>query len=151
MKIFVGADHRGFALKNEIVRRLRQDGYEVMDNGTHDASKSCDYPKVAVKVARAVAETKNSRGILVCMTGIGHVITANKVPGAYAALCYNRKAAELSRQHNDSNILVLGARFVKRKELMAIVKVWLKTKFEGGRHLRRVRQMKRIERSYAKS
>ena len=145
MKIFVGADHRGFPLKQEVVKLLEDLGHEVVDKGSCQKGVKCDYPKFSYKVAKEVARAKNARGILVCLTGIGHSIAANKVPGAYAALCYKREAAILSRKHNNANILVLGAKFVTKKELKDIIVIWLRTKFEGGRHLRRVNQIKRIE------
>ena len=145
MKIFIGADHRGYRLKNQIKEYLETQGHSVVDEGTHRDDVPCDYPQIAYQVASAVVKTKNSRGILVCMSGIGHAMAANKVPGALAALCYNKEAAVLSREHNDANILVLGARFVPSSEMSEIVDVWLKTKFAGGRHLRRVNQIRKIE------
>lgn len=148
MKIFIGADHRGFLLKKEIIRLLEERDHTVEDVGCFEEGVSCDYPKFADKVASAVAKNKDSRGILVCMTGIGHTIAANKVPGAYAALCYNKQAAELSRQHNNANVLVLGAKFVRQAEMKNIILTWLKTPFEGGRHQRRVNQIKQIEKRY---
>ena len=146
-KIFIGADHRGFPLKERIVKLLARRGYTVEDMGTCDETQACDYPQVAQKVAKAVAKTRDSRGILVCMSGIGQAIAANKVRGAYAALCYNAEAAVLSRQHNNANILVLGAKFVKEKEIPKILDAWLNAKFEGGRHERRFKQIQRIEKS----
>jgi ribose 5-phosphate isomerase B len=151
MKIYIGADHRGFHLKKKIVFFLAKQGFSVVDMGTHEEGKSCDYPLISHDVAKAVASTKEGRGILVCMTGIGNAIAANKVPGVRAALCYNKKAAFLSRTHNDSNVLVLGAKFVKSKELLQIVTIWLTSSFEGGRHLRRVNQIRAIERRYSNS
>lgn len=150
MKIFIGADHRGYALKQKIGAALKAQGHSVVDVGTYDEGVSCDYPKMAYDVATKVAKSKSARGILVCMTGIGHSIAANKVPGAYAALCYNKEAAALSRQHNNANVLVLGAKFVGESEMFEIIKVWLNEKFEGGRHLRRVKQIKAIEKEFSK-
>ncbi|MBI5149685.1 MAG: ribose 5-phosphate isomerase B [Candidatus Omnitrophica bacterium] len=144
-KIYIGADHRGFPLKDRIVKLLGRRGYAVKDMGAFDEAQSCDYPQVARKVARAVAGAKNSRGILVCMSGIGQAIAANKVRGAYAALCYNAEAAALSRQHNNANILVLGAKFVKDKDVPKILDAWFGAEFEGGRHGRRFEQIKKIE------
>ncbi len=146
MKIFIGADHRGFELKNKIAEILEKKGYQVVDMGTYKENPPCDYPKISYEVASKVVKSKSNRGILVCMTGIGHTIAANKIPGANAALCYNKEAALLSREHNNANILVLGAKFVFPDELFAIVDVWLSTKFAGGRHLRRVKQIRQIER-----
>lgn len=148
MKIFIGADHRGFTLKNKIKELLFKKGYEVEDVGTFHLEPPCDYPKISYEIARRVAQKRGSRGILICMTGIGHTIAANKVPGAYAALCYNKEAALLSREHNDANILVLGAKFVSPREMLSIIDGWLTRKFAGGRHLRRVRQIKQIEKKY---
>ncbi len=144
-KVFIGADHRGFSLKSKIIELLGRWGHCVEDMGTFDEDQPCDYPQVAHKVARAVAKTKGSRGILMCMSGIGQTIAANKVPGAYAALCYNATAAALSRQHNNANILVLGAKFVKSKEIPKILNAWFASDFEGGRHQRRFEQIKKIE------
>jgi RpiB/LacA/LacB family sugar-phosphate isomerase len=149
MPIFIGADHRGFALKAEIMDFLKKLGHEVIDDGAYEP-EPCDYPAIAYEVASQVARLKNGRGILVCMSGIGHSIAANKVPGAYAALCYNKEAAMLSRQHNNANILVLGAKFVSRREMFAIIRVWLSTAFEGGRHLRRTRQIAAMEKKLFK-
>ena len=146
MKIYIGADHRGFRLKKEVLHLLEEKGYLVEDAGSYKEGVSCDYPQFSYKVAKAVAAHKDSRGILVCMTGIGHTIAANKVPGVYAALCYNRRAAKLSREHNNANVLVLGAKFVRRQDMKDIILTWLQTPFEGGRHQRRVNQIKRIER-----
>ena len=145
MKIFIGADHRGFYFKKKITQILKTQGFNVVDLGAYDSAKSCDYPKVAYKVASEVSRSRNSRGILVCMSGIGQVIAANKVRGAYAALCYNTESAALSRKHNNANILVLGSKFVKSKDIGKILRVWLNTKFEGGRHRRRINQIKKME------
>lgn len=145
MKIFIGADHRGYKLKDKIIRLLAKDKHTVVDMGTDTDNPPCDYPKISAKVAKAVASSNDARGILVCMSGIGHSIAANKVRGAYAALCYNKTAARLSREHNNANVLVLGAKFVPQKDMTGIIKTWLKTPFSGGRHQRRVSQIKRIE------
>lgn len=144
-KIYIGADHRGYKLKKKIVQLLEAKGYKVVDVGVFDDEKPFDYPKISYKVAKAVAGSRNNLGILICMTGLGHVIAANKVCGAYAALCYNTKTAEYSRRHNNSNILVLGAKFVRPAEINKIIIAWLNAKFDGGRHLRRVKLIKKIE------
>lgn len=149
-KIFIGADHRGFPLKDKIVKLLGRRGYAVEDIGAFEETRACDYPRVACRVAKAVAKTRGSRGILVCMSGIGQAIAANKVRGAYAALCYNAEAAALSRQHNNANILVLGAKFVKEKAIPGILDAWLAAKFEGGRHQRRFKQIQNIEKGSLK-
>jgi len=148
MKIFVGADHRGFQLKKNVDDALHALGHEVVDMGTHTDSVACDYPQVALQVAKAVVRNPGSRGILLCMSGLGQSIAANKVPGVYAALVYNKEAAALSRQHNDSNVLVMGSKFVDKSNMLEIIKIWLSTEFEGGRHLRRKEQIQNIERSY---
>src|SRR5476649_2686837 len=111
MKVFTGSDHRGFQLKKKVDDVLKSLGHEVVDMGTHHENVACDYPEIAYKVAVEVVRNPGSRGILLCMSGIGHSIAANKVPGVYAALVYNKEAAALARQHNDSNVLVLGAKF----------------------------------------
>ncbi|MBL8014539.1 MAG: ribose 5-phosphate isomerase B [Candidatus Omnitrophica bacterium] len=145
MKIFIGSDHRGFALKQKIGAMLNDMKLPVVDVGTDREDVPCDYPKIAYEVSQNVAKSKNSRGILVCMSGIGHSIAANKVRGVYAALCYNKEAAVLSRQHNNSNVLVVGSKFVSENDIYEMVKIWLAEEFEGGRHLRRVDQIKAIE------
>jgi len=145
MKVYVGADHRGVGFKKKIIEALNDQGCHVVDMGSNESTKSCDYPKIAYKVASQVAKLRNGRGILVCMSGIGQAMAANKVRGAYAALCYNARSAALSRKHNNANILVLGAKFVKQKEISKILRTWLNTEFEGGRHRRRINQIKKME------
>ncbi len=145
MKIYIGADHRGFEFKKKIKEILTALKYKIIDVGTFDEEESCDYPIFAYKVATKVAKSKTDRGILVCMSGIGQTIAANKVKGAYAALCYNAKAAELSRLHNNANVLVLSAKFTKTSALKGILERWLKTSFEGGRHQKRLDLIKKIE------
>jgi RpiB/LacA/LacB family sugar-phosphate isomerase len=150
MKIFIGADHRGFQLKKKIDDVLKGLGHEVADMGTQTEDIACDYPQIAYKVATEVVRNPGSRGILLCMTGIGHSIAANKVPGVYAALVYNKEVAALSRQHNDSNVLVLGSKFVDEANMLEIIRIWLSTEFEGGRHLRRKEQIQKIESEFSK-
>ena len=150
MKIFVGADHRGFQLKKKVDEVLKSLGHEAVDMGTDTEDTACDYPLIAYKVAMEVVHNPGSRGVLLCMTGIGHSIAANKVPGVYAALVYNKEAAALSRRHNDSNVLVLGSKFVDEANMLEIIKIWLSTEFEGGRHLRRKEQIQNIERNFSK-
>ncbi|NTV29669.1 MAG: ribose 5-phosphate isomerase B [Candidatus Omnitrophica bacterium] len=144
-KIYIGADHRGVTLKAKVVKFLSDAGYAVTDLGSFDENVPCDYPKLSFAVAGRVSRDPQARGILICLTGIGHSIAANKVKGAYAALCQNEETAVLSRQHNNANILVLGANFIKGDKILDIIKIWLETDFEGGRHLRRVRQIKAME------
>jgi len=150
MKIFIGADHRGFQLKKKINDALKAQGHEAVDMGTHIEGVDCDYPEISYKVGVEVVKNPGSRGILLCMTGIGHSIAANKIPGVYAALVYNKEAAALSRQHNDSNVLILGSKFVDEANMLEIIKIWLSTGFEGGRHLRRKEQIQNIEKEFSK-
>jgi len=150
MKIFIGADHRGFQLKKKVHEILKGLGHEVADMGTYEEGIDCDYPQISYKVATEVVQNPGSRGILLCMTGLGHSIAANKVPGIYAALVYNKEAAAFSRQHNDSNVLVLGSKYTDEAEMAQIIKIWLSTKFEGGRHLRRKEQIQKIEKEFSK-
>ncbi|HAH20243.1 MAG: ribose 5-phosphate isomerase B [Omnitrophica WOR_2 bacterium GWF2_43_52] len=142
--IAIGSDHGGFSLKEKLKAYLEKKGYAVKDAGCF-SEESCDYPAYAYAVAKEVSSGRCSKGILICKSGIGNSIAANKVKGARAALCYNVKAARLSRQHNDANLLVLGSVFVKETLAKRILNVWLNTEFEGGRHLRRVQQIKEIE------
>jgi ribose 5-phosphate isomerase B len=143
-KIVIGSDHGGFPLKEKLKIFLQKKGYKVKDVGCSN-QECCDYPEFAYAAAKEVAKGEFSKGILVCKSGIGNSIAANKVKGARAALCYNLKAARLSRQHNDANLLVLGALFVKEALAKRMASLWLATEFEGGRHLRRLKQIKRIE------
>ncbi|MFH0940321.1 MAG: ribose 5-phosphate isomerase B [Candidatus Omnitrophota bacterium] len=143
-KIAIGCDHGGFLLKEKIARYLKKQGLPMEDLGTF-SQESMDYPDTAYKVAAAVSSGKAYRGILICKSGIGNCIVANKLKNVRAALCYNLKAARLSRQHNDANILILGALFVKETAAKKMIDVWLNTPFEGGRHLRRIKKIERIE------
>lgn len=145
MKIYIGADHRGFTFKKQIKKKLEDAGHVVEDVGTHQEGVDCDYPEISYALASKIAEQDDARGILICMTGLGHAIAANKIRGAYAAVCYNEETAALSRQHNNSNILVLGAKFVSVERMNSIIDIWLSTEFEGGRHERRFKQIQDIE------
>lgn len=145
MKIGIGADHRGYGAKELLKHYLREQGHSVRDFGT-ESSDACDYPDVAFPLARAVSGGKISRGILICGSGIGMSIAANKVPGAYGALCMNAPMAKMARNHNNANILSLGATFTSTKKMKEIVDVWLGERFEGGRHRRRFNKIKREER-----
>jgi len=142
--LVIGCDHGGFALKEELVPYLRRLGWKVEDAGAF-SEESMDYPDTAEAVARAVQSGRAARGILICKSGIGNSIVANKVRGVRAALCYNLKAARLSRLHNDANVLALGALFVARPLAKKICSAWLNTDFEGGRHKRRLKKIERIE------
>lgn len=142
MKVALGADHRGFALKEELKRWLAARGHQVFDLGPASADR-VDYPDYAFKVADAVARHQADRGILICSTGIGMSIAANKVLGVRAALADNVRLARLSREHNDANVLCLGADFVSAPVARRIVGVWLRTGFAGGRHARRLAKIVR--------
>lgn len=137
MKIALGSDHGGYRLKEEIKRWLNGKGYSTQDFGTY-STDSCDYPDIAIAVAKAVAAGEYARGILICGTGIGVSITANKVPGIRAALCHDAFSAKASREHNDANILTMGERVIGFGLALDIVEVWLSGEFAGGRHQRRV-------------
>ena len=140
MKIAIGCDHAAYEVKNKIKKLLNSFEYEVIDLGT-DNEDSVDYPIYGHAVARKVAKKEVDRGIVICGSGIGISIAANKVKGIRAALCTTMSHAELSRKHNDSNILALGARLTEYNKIESIVKIWLKTQFEGGRHLDRIKMI----------
>ncbi|MBL7084942.1 MAG: ribose 5-phosphate isomerase B [Candidatus Omnitrophica bacterium] len=150
MKIAIGADHGGYRLKNKLVKFLEGRGHVVADLGTH-SPKRCDYPAIGYKVAASVAQGLFSRGILVCKTGIGFSIVANKLPGIRAALCLTKLQARRSREHNNANVLALAGNYLSLKKACEIVDVWLSTEFSGGRHARRVRQISNIEKRIAHS
>jgi len=137
MKVAIGADHGGFKLKAEINDLLHELGIDYTDFGTH-SSDSIDYPDVAIPVAEAVANGEFDRGILICGTGIGIGIAANKVKGIRAALVHDTFSAKATRQHNDSNILTMGERVIGPGLARGIAQLWLETEFEGGRHENRV-------------
>lgn len=137
MKIAIASDHGGFNLKQIIVEHLTLNNIEVFDFGTNDTT-SCDYPIFAKKVAQAVLEKKFERGILVCGTGVGMAISANRYEGIRAVNVSDTYSAKMSRAHNDSNILTLGERVVGKGLALDIVDIWLKTEFEAGRHQRRI-------------
>lgn len=149
MKIAIGSDHAGYKLKAEIVKFLNQNSYEVVDFGTCDA-QSVDYPDYALSVAEAVTSGECERGILICGTGIGISISANKVPGIRAALCTNGFMARMSREHNNANVLALGERIVGLDLAIDIVDIWLKTEFLGDRHQKRVDKIEAIEKKYSR-
>lgn len=144
MKIAIGADHGGFNLKKEIVALLEELGHDYKDFGTHSAD-SIDYPDVAIPVAEAVAAGEFDRGILICGTGIGIGIAANKVKGIRAALVHDSFSAKATRQHNDSNIMTMGERVIGPGLALDLVTTWLDTDFEGGRHSNRVDKMSAYE------
>ncbi len=144
MRIAIGSDHAGFHLKEVIKKYLTDSGYEVLDFGT-TSTESTDYPVFAKDVALAVQKGQAQRGILICGTGIGMSIVANKFKGIRAALCLNEYMARMSRKHNDANVLCLGDRVIGEDLALAIVSAWLSAEFEGGRHERRVRLIADIE------
>ena len=144
MKISLGCDHGGYALKEHIKAYLESKGHEVVDCGTY-STDSCDYPIFGEAAARAVAEGKCDRGIVICTTGIGISIAANKVKGIRCAHCTDSLSAEMTRRHNDANVLALGAGITGPNLAKRIVEVFLNTEFEGGRHARRVGQLDSIQ------
>lgn len=137
MKLCIGSDHAGFALKTELIVQLKEAGYVVEDLGT-DSEASCDYPDIAHDVGRAVAAGRFPLGILICGTGIGMSMAANKIKGVRAALCSETFSARMARRHNDANVLCLGARVVGGGLASSVVEAFLGDEFEGGRHARRV-------------
>jgi ribose 5-phosphate isomerase B len=144
VKIAVGCDHAGFGLKEDIVALLRALQTEIIDCGTN-GTESVDYPDFGEKVSGLVSSGKVDRGILICGTGIGMSMVANKFPRVRAALCNDLFSAKMSRLHNDANILVLGGRVIGKDLAYEIARTWLSTNFEGDRHLRRLNKIKKIE------
>ena len=144
MKIGIGNDHSALELKAEIIGFLKEKGHEVIDYGTN-STESCDYPVYGEKVARAVVSGEVEQGILICGTGLGISLAANKVRGIRAAVCSEPYTARMARQHNNCNILAFGARVVGTELAKMIVDTWLSTEFEGGRHQRRVDMIMAIE------
>ena len=140
MKYFIGTDHAGFEVKPFVIEYLESKGIEVEDLGCY-SSESVDYPDYAHKVAKAVLENPGSRGILICGSGIGMSLAANKHKGIRAALCHDYYTAAMARRHNDANILCFGARIVGKGEIESILDAWLTHEFEGGRHQRRVEKI----------
>lgn len=143
--IFIASDHGGFELKEEIKRFLNAEGYEFKDLGTN-GTDSVDYPDFGYKAAKEVAKNKDNKGILICNTGAGMCIVANKVKGIRAVECYNEETARLSRDHNDANVLCLGGKTTSKELAIKIVKVWLETPFSNEeRHKKRIEKIKQIE------
>lgn len=143
-KLLIASDHAGFILKEKLKAYLGKKAISVKDLGTYSLER-CDYPLYAYDLAKAISSEKFKRGILICKSGVGNSIVANRLPGVRAALCDNIKIAKLSRQHNDSNVLALGSGFVKADLAKRIVWAWLNTKFLGGRHLRRIKLINQID------
>jgi len=148
MRIAVGSDHRGCSIRSKLIDLLERLGHQVVDMGT----KECipvDYPDIAYQVAKLVGEGQVDRGILVCGTGLGMCIAANKVPGVRAAPCHDDLTAEMSRRHNDLNVLCLSADMLGERLIDRMVEIWLTTPFEGGRHARRLEKIAALEREIA--
>ena len=146
MRIAMGSDHAGFELKETLKASLIEEHYEILDVGTH-GTRPVDYPDYARKVAEQVAKGQVEQGVLVCGSGTGMAITANKVPGVRAAVAWSEEIARLARQHNNANVLAIGARTTPPAEIPKIVRAWFETEFEGGRHAARVEKINEVERS----
>lgn len=140
MKVAIGCDHAGYPLKMAVEDKLLKDGYEIIDLGT-DSTKPVDYPGYGKAVGEAVARGLAERGIVICGSGIGISIAANKVKGVRCALCTSVEMAEMSRRHNDANVLAMGARMIEQDLAFKIVDRWFETGFEGGKHLRRINML----------
>jgi ribose 5-phosphate isomerase B len=147
--VAIGADHGGFELKEHLAGYLRDWGYTVLDLGTN-STDAVDYPDLAEAVAQAVVRGEAWRGVVIDSAGIGSSIAANKVPGARAALCYDKATARNSREHNDANVISLGARLIPAESARELLAVWLETPFAGGRHQRRVDKIRAIEERHTK-
>jgi ribose 5-phosphate isomerase B len=144
MKVAIGSDHRGYEVKRRIMSLLQSLDHDVQDMGT-SSKESVDYPDFAFQVSEAVAGGRADRGILICGTGIGMCIAANKVRGVRAAPCHDSITAEMSRRHNDANVLCLSADLLGEQLIGRMVRIWLETEFDGGRHARRVEKILRFE------
>ena len=149
MKIVIGCDHRGVEIKGRLVPALRSMGHEVVDVGTEGA-ESVDYPDYAYEVAKRVGKKDMDRGLLICGTGTGMCMAANKVRGVRAAVCQDTLTAEMSRRHNDANVLCLSADLLGEDQMTQMIRIWLETPFEGGRHARRVEKIAKIEEEQCK-
>lgn len=149
MKIAIACDHGGLNLKNAVKEYLMANGYDYVDFGT-DSTASCDYPDFALPAAEAVANGECDKGIVICSTGIGVSIVANKVPGVRCAHCHDAYCAKFTRLHNDANMLAMGEKVVGVGYALQIVEAFLTTQFEGGRHQRRVDKISEIEKKYCK-
>jgi ribose 5-phosphate isomerase B len=144
MKVALGCDHAGFSLKEVIAGCLEREGHEVIDEGTF-SGESCDYPDFAERVALRVVSGEAKMGVVVCATGIGMAMAANKLPGVRAAVCNDLYTARYSRLHNDANVLALGARVIGPGLAEEVVRLWVETPFEGGRHSRRIDKIAELE------
>jgi ribose 5-phosphate isomerase B len=148
-KIAIGADHGGYVLKQFLIEELEKMGYKTRDSGT-DSSEACDYPSIGFECAKRVSEKKEPKGILICRTGIGMAVIANKLPGVRAGVCLRPSEAVSAREHNDINVLVLAADRITKKDAIKTVKVWLKTPALKGRHARRVKLIGEYEKKVFK-
>lgn len=145
----IAFDHKGYEIKPQIIDYLKKNGFEPLDCGT-DSEESCDYPDFMFAAAEKIKSGESARAIGVCYSGQGSAIAANKVKGVRAALCHLPEQAQLSRAHNDSNMLILSSAYLKPEDLVPVLDAWFKTPFEGGRHERRVNKIKSYEESHAK-
>ena len=143
-RLALGCDHGGFKLKESLKKYLLKKGYKIKDFGT-DSSESCDYPVIGYELSKEVSKGKIGRGILICKSGIGMAIIANKLKGVRSGVCNTTKQALTSRLHNDTNVLSLAAEYINSEKAKKIVNIWLKTKTLPGRHKRRVNQIKKLE------
>lgn len=144
IRVSIGSDHRGIAQRQVVAETLRRGGYEVVDLGTH-STESCDYPDIAAAVAQQVSAGQTDRGVLICGTGIGVSIAANKFCGIRAAVCHDPRTARLSRQHNDANVLCLPGDTLDGPAIAEMVQLWMTTDFEGGRHQRRIEKISALD------
>ena len=145
MRIALGSDHRGYAVKQRLLATLEKLGHEARDFGVHTGDGAADYPDYALPVSQAVAKGECDRGILICGTGFGMCIVANKVAGIRAVSCRDPIEAEMSRRHNDANVLCMSADFLGQELIERLVQIWISTDFEGGRHQRRVEKIAKVE------
>lgn len=144
MNVSIGSDHHGHEVRAKIIAQLRDDGMDVTDAGSH-GSESVDYPDIASAVAKAVGDGSSDRGILICGSGIGMAIAANKIDGVRAAPCFDENTAQMTRRHNNANVLCLSDATVSIEQNLKIVKAFMATEFEGGRHQRRVDKIRELE------
>ena len=142
-KIAIASDHGGFDLKESVIYSMRENGLEIDDLGP-SSDDSVDYPDYGIKLAQAIVEQKVERGIVICGTGVGMSIVVNRFPGIRGTLCSDAYTAKMCREHNDSNILIMGGRVISKDLALEIVRIWLKTEFEGGRHQRRLDKINEI-------
>ncbi|MFN3151186.1 ribose 5-phosphate isomerase B [Bremerella sp.] len=149
MKIAIGSDHRGFEVKTKIIEHLKKLGHDSVDCGAHDCN-SIDYPDIATAVAEKIVSGEVDRGILICGSGIGMAITANKFPGVRAATCHDDLTAEMSRRHNNVNVMCLSADLLGERLIDRMVDLWITTEFEKGRHQRRVDKITEVEKRFSK-